>query len=65
MCVVAGRAMLASWTTTADWSRDDTRGSHYIATRAAEGVAFYTVALGALTVWAQYWGFRKERSRKT
>jgi len=41
-----------------------TRSTHFIARRAAEGVAFYTVALGALTVWAQYWGVRKQRSRQ-
>jgi hypothetical protein len=39
------------------------RTTHYIATRAVEGAAFYTVAFGALTVWAQYRA-RKQRSRQ-
>ena len=30
-----------------------TRTTHYLAARAAEGAAFYTVAFGALAVWAQ------------
>jgi len=38
--------------------------THYVSERAAEGVAFYTVAFGALTMWAQYWGARKQRSRQ-
>jgi hypothetical protein len=40
------------------------RTTHYIATRAVEGAAFYTVAFAALTVWAQYWGARKQRSHR-
>jgi hypothetical protein len=40
------------------------RTSHYIATRVVEGAAFYTVAFGALTVWAHYWGAHKQRSHQ-
>jgi hypothetical protein len=40
------------------------RTTHNIATRAVEGAAFYTVAFGALTLWAQYWGARKQRSHR-
>jgi hypothetical protein len=40
------------------------RTTHNIATRAVEGAAFYTVALVALTLWAQYWGARKQRSHR-
>ena len=40
------------------------RTTQYIAMRAVEGAAFYSVALGALTLWAQYWGARKHGSHQ-
>ena len=63
MCVAARRAMLTP--DNHHWiGHEMSRTTHYIATRAVEGAAFYSVALGALTLWAQYWGARKHRSHQ-
>jgi len=41
---------------------DMPRSTHFIASRAAEGIAFYTVSIGALTVWAHYCEGRRQRA---
>ena len=38
------------------------RSMHFIASRAAEGLAFYTISVGALTVWAHYCEGRRQRA---
>jgi len=41
---------------------DMPRSMHFIASRAAEGLAFYTISVGALTVWAHYCEGRRQRA---
>jgi hypothetical protein len=62
MCAPAGRAMLIPHHHPIGYKMS--RTTHYIAARAVEGAAFYTVAFGALALWAQYWGARKQRSHQ-
>jgi len=41
---------------------DMPRSVHFIASRAAEGIAFYTISIGALTVWAHYCEVRRQHA---